>query len=118
MAARPDEFVSVYDLLVTHLWWEYQPGSLLSEVYHFWNIVEGVAWFVFAGLVAARWFRFRKSWLEVAYAVAFVAFGVSDFREAYRLESWLLLVKGANLFVLLWLRSMAIRRWYPGSKVY
>jgi hypothetical protein len=49
---------------------------------------------------------------------AFVVFGLTDFREAYRLESWLLLFKGINLVALLWLRHTVIRRWYPASKVY
>jgi hypothetical protein len=68
--------------------------------------------------VAARFIRFRRSWLELAYAIAFVAFGLSDFKEAYRLESWLLLFKGINLIALLWLRHLVIRNWYPTSKIY
>ena len=77
-----------------------------------------VIWLLLAALVAARFIRFRRSWLELAYAIAFVAFGLSDFKEAYRLESWLLLFKGINLIALLWLRHLVIRNWYPTSKIY
>jgi len=118
LAAGPSDYVSLYDLILTHTWWEYRPSSVQSRVYHYLNLIEGTIWLTFAGLVAARFFRFRRSPLEVAYALAFVAFGLSDFREAYRLESWLLLFKGVNLVVLLWLRRTVIRHWYPASKIY
>jgi hypothetical protein len=108
----------VYELLITHTWWQFKPADPLHQAYHWLNLVEGTIWLIFASLVADRFARNRRSWLEIPYAVAFVTFGLSDFREAYRLESWLLLFKGANLVLLLWLRREVIRRCYPTSKVY
>jgi hypothetical protein len=110
--------VSWQELLLTHTWWRYHSAEPLSQAYHYFNLAEGVAWLVFAALVLRRFRRHRKSWLEVAYALAFVSFGATDFVEAYRLTSGLLLIKGANLGILLWLRAMVIRRYYPGSKIY
>ena len=105
-------------LLLTHTWWRYDPADPLSQAYHYFNLVEGLAWFAFATLVWLRFWWHRKSWLELAYALAFLSFGVTDFVEAYRLTSGLLLIKGANLGLLLWLRAVVIQRYYPESKVY
>lgn len=66
----------------------------------------------------ARFWRQRRSGLELLYALAFVTFGLSDLYEAWRLESWLLLAKGVNLAALLALRRHILRRFYPQSKVY
>src|SRR6478752_5641459 len=115
-AAGPGDYVSLYDLLVTHVWWEYRTSTAQGQFYHSLNLGEGFVWLVLAALVAARFVRRRQSWLEVAYSAAFVVFGLTDFREAYRLESWLLLFKGVNLVALLWLRHIVIRRYYPASK--
>jgi hypothetical protein len=117
-AVGAGEFVSVYDLFVTHTWWQYRASDSLNLAYHYLNLVEGIIWLIFASLVMARFVRWRRSWLEVHYAVAFFTFGLTDFREAYRLESWLLLLKGANLVMLLWLRREVIRRAYPASRIY
>ena len=56
--------------------------------------------------------------LEIAYSFAFLTFGVTDFREAYALDSWLIWLKAGNLLILLWLRSLVIKRFYPESKLY
>jgi hypothetical protein len=50
--------------------------------------------------------------------LTFFTFGLTDFREAYALESWLIWLKAANLLVLLWLRSFVISRYYQESKLY
>src|SRR5487761_1382578 len=92
---------------LTRSWWRYssrEPSSF-SEFYHWFNIVEGAAWCVIAGLVSRRFIKHRKSRLEVVYAMAFVAFGLSDFVEARALPTWLILAKGANLSLLFCLRS-------------
>jgi hypothetical protein len=52
------------------------------------------------------------------YSLAFFSFGLTDFREAYVLESWLVWVKLANLIALVVLRSIVIRRYYPDSKLF
>jgi hypothetical protein len=54
----------------------------------------------------------------LAYGIAFLTFGLSDFREAYSLQSWLILFKGANLAALIWLRWQVLRRYYPQSRTF
>ncbi len=82
------------------------------------NFVEAAAWFVFAGLVARRWWHLHRSRLELVYALAFVLFGVSDLIEAWRLTSWLLWWKGANLAALFWLRRTVLRQHYPEARLF
>lgn len=108
------------DLLLFRVWWRYDPGDTPSVYipYHAFNLFEGCAWIVFAVLVLRRCLRHARSRLELAYAVAFFTFGLTDFREAYVLSSWLVWVKLANLIVLLKLRFEVIRRFYPGSTLY
>lgn len=109
------------DLLWFRTWWTYPRADGVPWVdgpYHAFNLVEGVAWLACVALVLGRYARRRRSGLEVAYALAFAAFGLTDFREAYALTSWLLWVKGFNLGVLLWVRSIVLGRYYPESKLY
>jgi hypothetical protein len=110
--------LSWQQLLLTHTWWKHNPADPLSQAYHFFNLAEGLVWLVFAGLVLGRFMRHRKSWHELAYSLAFLSFGITDFVEAYRLTSGLLLIKGVNLGLLLWLRAIVISRNYPESKIY
>ncbi len=49
-------------------------------------------------------------------STAFFAFGLTDFRDAYALKSWLIWLKAANLLALLWLRSLVISRYCRESK--
>lgn len=86
--------------------------------YHAFNLFEGVMWVVLAALVLRRNLRHQHALIELAYALSFLTFGLTDFREAYALSSWLLWIKGLNLVLLLWLRSLVIRRYYPGSKLF
>jgi hypothetical protein len=105
------------DLLVTHVWWRYDSASdWYAQPYHWLNLVEGCLWLVCAALVIGRYLRHRRSPLELAYAAAFFAFGLSDFREAYVLESWLIGAKGVNLAILLLLRRTVMRRFYPDRR--
>jgi hypothetical protein len=108
------------DLLWNRTWWQYRPSdpSAFSLPYHAFNLFEGAAWLTFAGLVLWRHAKHRRSPVEVAYATAFLTFGLTDFREAYALSSWLVWIKLANLFLLARLRSMVIRRYYPESTLY
>lgn len=110
---------SVVDVLITHEWWRYDPrADWYAQPYHWINLVEGSFWLGFALLVLVRFLRHRRSPLELLYAFAFFTFGLSDYREACAVESWLILFKGANLAALLWLRWLATKRWYPGSRTY
>jgi hypothetical protein len=111
---------SLVDVLFLRTWWTHVPGdrSLHSLLYRNFNLAEAVAWWVFAALVLRRFFRNRRSRLEIWYALAFVLFGATDVREAWALQSWLLWVKLANLVALVKLRGAVIRRFYPDSKTY
>jgi hypothetical protein len=108
------------DWLWFRVWWRHPHPTdpWFSIPYHVFNLFEGMCWIVFAALVFRRYLTFRRSPLEILYALAFVSFGLTDFREAYVLQSWLVWVKLANLIALIRLRAMAIRRWYPGSRLY
>ncbi|HVX14969.1 MAG TPA: hypothetical protein VHC22_27510 [Pirellulales bacterium] len=105
---------------LTHRWWSYAAGEPFgfSHAYHWMNMAEGCAWCLLAVLVLRRFLRYRKSRLEIAYAAAFVTFGLSDFVEARVLTTWLILAKGANLAILFLLRLHLLRRYYPASKTY
>jgi len=111
------------DLLWTHTWWIYDPSLDWSQdpwsiPYRCINLLEGAALMVFAGLVLRRASNTRIHAIELAYAAAFVAFALTDFREAYALQSWLIWVKATNLVVLLQLRRRVIRQYYPASRTY
>jgi len=49
--------------------------------------------------------------------IANMPFGLSDFREAWALDSWLVWAKAANLVALLWIRRWVLRSLYPGARV-
>ena len=109
------------DLLWCRTWWTFDPNGSVQDLIwqHGFILVEGFCWLVFAGLVVRRYWRLRKSMrLELSYATAFLLFGVSDFIQAFRLTSWLLVWKLINLIVLLVLRHRTIRSLYPESKVF
>ena len=110
---------TIVEILFRRTWWTYgaRGNDPWFEVpYHAFNLFEGAAWVVFAGLVGRRYLRHRRSPLEVAYALAFAAFGLTDFIEAYALSSWLVWIKLANLVALAQLRSVVVRRCYPASR--
>jgi hypothetical protein len=111
---------SLSDLLWFHNWWRYSAGGdpWFSQPYHYFNLFEGTCWTVLSGLVLRRWLLNRHSSLEVYYAAAFLSFGLTDFREAYALDSWLIWVKLTNLIVLLLLRWIVRKRYYPSGTLY
>jgi hypothetical protein len=108
------------DYQVFRTWWAYRSDNpTWADVpYHAFNLFEGTVWVILSGLVLSRFLRHRHSKIEILYALAFFTFGLTDFREAYSLQSWLLWIKGINLVALLWLRAVVIRRYYPQSKLY
>jgi hypothetical protein len=108
------------ELLFERTWWTWNAAdkSFHSVFIHWFNLFEGCAWVCFAGLVLNRFARHRKSRVELAYATAFLVFGLTDFLEAHALSSWLLWVKLVNLLLLWRLRSLVMKRWYPQSRVY
>ncbi len=111
---------SILDILWTRTWWTYGPDTAppLSHAYHFFNLFEGGVWMVFCGLVLIRRHRGQRSRLELFYALAFFTFGLTDFREAYCQQSWLIWIKGLNLAVLFYLRYLVIKRFHPECKLY
>lgn len=109
----------ILHLLTIQEWWTYNPrDSLLSQVYHWFNLFEGCAWILIAVLVLRRYLRHKNSKLELLYSFAFFVFGLSDFVEAYRLRTWLILGKGVVLFAIIALRSYLLKRHYPDAKAF
>ena len=108
------------DLLWFNVWWKFPaPGDpWFSVPYHFFNLFEGLCWAFLACLVLRRYVIHRRSPIELAYGAAFLAFGVTDFREAYELASWLVWIKLLNLIVLFLLRRIVIERYYPASTLF
>lgn len=101
-------------------WWVWQPetAGISDWSYRAFNLIEGLVWFVFAVLVLLRWHRSRRSRWEWAYASAFLAFGLTDFREAYAQSLGLLLIKGVVLTWLMLTRCRATRVWYPEARIF
>ena len=110
----------IIDTLFTQTWWKWNPsdGQWFSLIYHWFNILEGIAWIVFAALVFQRYSKHRKSLIELAYSATFLAFAATDFREAWEQSSWLIWLKLVNLIALLWLRRVVMQRCYPNAKIY
>ena len=110
----------MFQSMLLKTWWTFEPGdeSLFSTAYHAFNLCEGLAWCGLAILVLLRYAMNRRSAIEIGYAAAFACFGATDFREAYALQTWLIAAKGLNLAVLLALRSIVLRRFYPQCKLY
>lgn len=98
--------------------WQPETAGYGDWAYRLFNLFEGLAWLVFGVLVIHRWYRHRRSPWEWSYALAFVAFGITDFCEAYSQWLGLLLIKGVVLIWLMRTRERAIHVWYPGSSVF
>lgn len=104
-------------------WWTWErpnhvPPTIQDVLCHGFNLLEASAWFVFAGLILTRWARYRRSPVELAYAGAFILFGISDLVESQWLTSWLLWWKLINLYALYRLRQWVLKRHYPDQRLY
>ncbi|HEY1068807.1 MAG TPA: hypothetical protein VGE52_21985 [Pirellulales bacterium] len=110
------ELSQFVELLLFQTWWRYPATAPTwhDRLYSGFNLLEGAVWLVLAGIVLRRFLKHRKSRAEVAYALAFATFGLTDLYEAHALTSGLIALKGINLVVLLWLRSLVVKRHYPG----
>jgi hypothetical protein len=104
---------------LTDPWWSYNSstGTLFPAIYHWFNICEACIWLICAGIVLARYIRNRHSPLELLYAAAFISFAITDFREAFQVGFTLVIVKLLNLALLLYLRSLVLKRFYPTHKI-
>ena len=104
---------------LTDTWWTYHPsGGWFTHVYSWFNLLEGWFWLLFAILVLRRYLKHRRSPTELLYALAFFTFGLSDFREAYVLETWLVVFKAVNLAALVYLRWHVLRTYYPQCRAF
>jgi hypothetical protein len=112
------ETIEPFNILAPWWVWDAESADPGDYVYRWFNLLEAGAWFVFAGLVARRWIERRQSMLEPLYAIAFVAFGLTDVAEAWQQSLPLLALKGVVLAVLLFLRHRVRRQWYPNSRIY
>ncbi len=108
----PREFVPA----LRYVLWAYDADDWLAVGYSALNVAEAIAWFVIAAWVARRAWRDPKTPWEWAYALAFVAFGVSDVWESYRVPIWLIAAKGVILAAILLLR-LRVKRARPGLKL-
>jgi hypothetical protein len=117
---RKIDLTSAFDFVFIRTWWTWDPGDRqwFSMIYHWFNLLEGVIWLIFAGLVLRRWLKHRNSRIEIVYAMAFFTFAATDVREAWEQSSWLIWLKLFNLLFLFWLRRIVMRRWYPTEKLY
>lgn len=106
---------SLQDILTQQLW-TYDPESSWHVLYHWFNVAEGSVWVWLGLVVAKRFLLFDRSLWEVAYAVAFLMFGVSDFIEAQSLYVWLIAWKALNLAILLLLRRYVLKHCYPDRR--
>ena len=110
----------IVEFVFTHTWWTWDPldGQWFSITYHWFNLLEGMIWLILAGLVLRRWLKHRCSRIEIIYAIAFLCFAATDFREAWEQSSWLIWLKLFNLALLFWLRRIVVQRWYPAARMY
>ncbi len=105
----------ILEILFTETWWTYDPRDLSAHSIftHWFNLFEAVrAWCVFAALApqvlkVLPQFDRSRSW-----GVPFVVFGLTDFREAYCLQSWLLWLK-LIILVALFLKKAVDAEFYP-----
>ena len=113
-------FEVILDFLWWHTWWSYGRDRDLefSLPYRYFNLLEGTIWVVLSILVVNRWRRTGRGTIELWYALAFFTFGLSDYRESYYQQSWLIWLKLINLVVLLRLRHIVIQQLYPGTKLF
>ncbi|MCA9027921.1 MAG: hypothetical protein KDA86_22115 [Planctomycetaceae bacterium] len=106
--------------LLTQPWWTYDPQTTgtWGHVYRWFNLFEGTVWFVFAGLVIHRWRRHRKSSLEPVYALTFLLFGLTDFREASAQSAGLVIMKAIILSGLFGLRQRVMHAYGDRRNIY
>lgn len=106
--------------ILRQVWWQWDASAsddVFSQIYHWFNLAESAAWFIFGGMVVRRYSTWRRSSLELFYAMAFVVFGITDAVEAWQQSTALILFKLINLVVLFTLRRRVMRS-YPEAKLF
>jgi len=111
------------DWLWLHTWWSYADSEdpLHAVIYRGINLIEGACWVGLAVAVLVRRAKQpedQRSSIEIAYALAFFIFGLTDVREAVSLQSWLIWLKLVNLITLLWIRHRVMKTLYPEGGVF
>lgn len=111
------------DWLWLHTWWSFDQAEdpLYAWAYRCINLIEALCWLGFAAAVLIRRARqpaAQRGTIELAYALAFFTFALTDVREAVALQSWLVWVKLVNLVVLLVIRRRVMKTLYPQSRLF
>ncbi len=98
-------------------WWVFDPetAGFWGHLYRGFNLFEGTIWLVLAVIVFRRYLQRGQSEWEIAYALAFFLFGLTDFREAAVESAPLVLVKGIILILLLRLRQFVLKSCHPNA---
>jgi hypothetical protein len=109
--------VSVWEFMFVELWrYSADAPTPYQPIYRSINAVEALIWLIFAGMVLVRNRQHRRSSLELVYAALFFIFAMTDVREMYVVQPWLILFKGVILAGLLWARHVLCRKYYQESK--
>lgn len=109
--------VTAWEFMFVELWrYSEMEPTPYQPIYHWMNAVEALIWLGFAVAVLYRNRRHRKSSLELFYAGLFFLFALTDAREMFVVQPWLILFKGVVLVGILWARYVVCKRYYPESK--
>ena len=94
--------------LLTNPWWIYDPetASFWGHAYRWFNLLEGTVWTTLAMWVLLR--HGRRTRIKWCLALALIAFGLSDFREARIQSASLVAVKGVILLTIVFLRHQFV----------
>jgi uncharacterized membrane protein len=109
--------VTVWEFMFVELWrYSETLPTPYQPIYRTVNCVEALIWLGFAVAVVYRNRRHRRSSLELFYAGLFFIFAMTDVREMFVVQPWLILFKGLVLVGILWVRHVVRKRFYPESK--
>ncbi len=109
--------VTAWEFLFVELWrYSATQPTPYQPIYCTINGVEALIWLGFAVAVVYRNRRHRRSSLELFYAGLFFIFAMTDVREMFVVQPWLILFKCVILVALLWVRHVIRKRHYPEAK--
>lgn len=106
--------------LLWRTWWRWDvDGEGWKNVaYHSFNFLEVATFACLGMLILKRYYVNRRSSLEACYGVGYLLLSLTDVREAYVMQPWLIWAKLALIVPILIWRSRVIREFYPSSRVY
>ncbi len=109
--------VTAWEFMFVELWrYSATEPTPYQPIYRSINAVEALIWLGFAVAVLYRNRRHRKSSVELVYAGLFFIFAMTDVREAFVVQPWLIVFKGLVLLALLVVRQKVRNKYYPESK--